>query len=336
MEKNTDTRSMRNIYITIISGFALILTAIFVTFPMKKFLTIHEILSMLLEVPVLIWTVGATSFFFYIVYIKLTKIHSYLNGDGNILQAQKAIIFLPKFIPVSICICVFVASFLASLKMELQLAMLFVTAISAAALLVNTMVFLKVTIHIEDWTKNIPLSKRYPTIGLNRRLFISVILVGVSFALGITSVDVMEFYNGGYYMEIYVNNMILIPLFSGITVYIVILLQKLITNPVKKLSTAMEEISKGEGDLTKRLEVNTRDEIGELVYWFNTFVNNIAEMISGIRTSLETLGNSSSEIEQSSIAQSKALSGQEESVHEMSTNMQEIAVYSDKMARLQG
>ncbi|WP_130903660.1 methyl-accepting chemotaxis protein [Pseudomonas sp. Sample_22] len=48
-----------------------------------------------------------------------------------------------------------------------------------------------------------------------------------------------------------------------------------ITRPLQLLTRVMEDISLGEGDLTRRLQVQSRDEIGQLAAAFNRFVERI-------------------------------------------------------------
>jgi len=48
-----------------------------------------------------------------------------------------------------------------------------------------------------------------------------------------------------------------------------------ITRPLQVLTRVMEDISLGEGDLTRRLQVQSRDEIGQLAAAFNRFVERI-------------------------------------------------------------
>ena len=52
-----------------------------------------------------------------------------------------------------------------------------------------------------------------------------------------------------------------------------------ITRPLQTLTRVMEDISRGEGDLTRRLEVQSRDEIGQLASAFNRFVERIHQSI---------------------------------------------------------
>lgn len=52
-----------------------------------------------------------------------------------------------------------------------------------------------------------------------------------------------------------------------------------ITRPLQMLTRVMEDISLGEGDLTRRLQVQSKDEIGQLATAFNRFVERIHHSI---------------------------------------------------------
>ncbi len=52
-----------------------------------------------------------------------------------------------------------------------------------------------------------------------------------------------------------------------------------ITRPLQVLTGVMEDISLGEGDLTRRLHVHSRDELGQLATAFNRFVERIHQSI---------------------------------------------------------
>ncbi|OYU07724.1 MAG: chemotaxis protein [Pseudomonas sp. PGPPP1] len=61
-----------------------------------------------------------------------------------------------------------------------------------------------------------------------------------------------------------------------------------ITRPLHVLTRVMEDISLGEGDLTRRLQVQSRDELGQLATAFNRFVERIHQSIREV--SLAALG----------------------------------------------
>jgi len=54
---------------------------------------------------------------------------------------------------------------------------------------------------------------------------------------------------------------------------------RFITNSLRQVALAMHEIAQGEGDLTKRLQVASRDEIGLLSENFNTFIARIQDLV---------------------------------------------------------
>ncbi|AFU97825.1 methyl-accepting chemotaxis protein [Simiduia agarivorans] len=60
----------------------------------------------------------------------------------------------------------------------------------------------------------------------------------------------------------------------------------LITHNVQVITESLKDIAQGEGDLTQRLQRKSEDELGDLVHWFNTFIdklhNTIGEVIQVI------------------------------------------------------
>ena len=56
-------------------------------------------------------------------------------------------------------------------------------------------------------------------------------------------------------------------------------MQRMVFKPLGRISNALQEIASGEADLTKRLEVGERNELGEVAYWFNTFVGQLQKIV---------------------------------------------------------
>ena len=57
------------------------------------------------------------------------------------------------------------------------------------------------------------------------------------------------------------------------------LISRSINKPLHNITTAMADIAEGEGDLTKRLQSVSNDEIGEVANGFNTFIEKIQELV---------------------------------------------------------
>lgn len=56
----------------------------------------------------------------------------------------------------------------------------------------------------------------------------------------------------------------------------------LITNNVQVITESLKDIAQGEGDLTQRLQRKSEDELGDLVHWFNTFIDKLHHTIGEV------------------------------------------------------
>lgn len=76
-------------------------------------------------------------------------------------------------------------------------------------------------------------------------------------------------------------------LLMGITVLVVMLLTPIlirnIIKPIKEINSVLTDIAHGDGDLTKRLKVETSDEFGEMGRLFNLFSDKLIGLMKGIR-----------------------------------------------------
>lgn len=60
------------------------------------------------------------------------------------------------------------------------------------------------------------------------------------------------------------------------------LLTQRMLSPVFSMVTRLEDIAQGEADLTKRLEIETSDELGEMARWFNTFADRLQQTFQAV------------------------------------------------------
>ena len=62
---------------------------------------------------------------------------------------------------------------------------------------------------------------------------------------------------------------------------------------IKNVSEGLKDIARGDGDLTRRLPVNSKDEVGQLAQWFNEFLEKMRLIIADIAGNADTLNQSS-------------------------------------------
>ncbi|GHV85497.1 methyl-accepting chemotaxis protein [Spirochaetia bacterium] len=83
---------------------------------------------------------------------------------------------------------------------------------------------------------------------------------------------------------------ILLGIISAIVVAVVIyLVVNAITKPIVKVADTLKDISEGEGDLTKTVELNTKDEVGDLARYFNATLGKIRNLVASIKKQAATL-----------------------------------------------
>ncbi len=61
----------------------------------------------------------------------------------------------------------------------------------------------------------------------------------------------------------------------GVTLLLSTIITRSMLKPIQQVISSLKDISRGEGDLTARLALATKDEIGELAKWFDTFVEKL-------------------------------------------------------------
>ncbi len=69
-----------------------------------------------------------------------------------------------------------------------------------------------------------------------------------------------------------------------------------IVNALLSMKLSFRDVAEGEGDLTKRIQVTGRDEINDLAFWFNTFLEKIQNIILKISEHSVSVENSATEL----------------------------------------
>jgi methyl-accepting chemotaxis protein len=73
---------------------------------------------------------------------------------------------------------------------------------------------------------------------------------------------------------------------TAISTYVLILM---VVDPINEMKKEFIAVAQGEGDLTRKVRIRSKDEIGETGQWFNSFVDKVRDMVSVIRDHSERL-----------------------------------------------
>jgi methyl-accepting chemotaxis protein len=116
----------------------------------------------------------------------------------------------------------------------------------------------------------------------------------------------------------------IIALGVGAGILLAVFISRAITRPVNAAVAGLKDIAHGEGDLTKRLDIASEGEVGELARWFNTFIEKLQGIIREMGGSVETLFASSTEL--------SAISGQmTQSITNVSEKSQTVSTAAEEM-----
>jgi methyl-accepting chemotaxis protein len=82
---------------------------------------------------------------------------------------------------------------------------------------------------------------------------------------------------------------VLLAVFLGVAAFFA----NTIARPVLNATNMLKDVAEGEGDLTRKLDVASSDEIGEMARWFNTFLDKLRAIISEVVANGSTLNSAS-------------------------------------------
>jgi methyl-accepting chemotaxis protein len=110
----------------------------------------------------------------------------------------------------------------------------------------------------------------------------------------------------------------------ALTLLISISIAVIITNSVNQIAESLRDIAQGEGDLTSRLNQDSQDELGELVRWFNVFVEKLHNTIGDVIQVISPLGDVAQQLNSLSSETSRAATEQSHSSGLVSNAMDDM------------
>jgi len=95
--------------------------------------------------------------------------------------------------------------------------------------------------------------------------------------------------------------------------------------PLHTLAVRLQDIAEGEGDLTRRVEVNGRNEIDEVGIWFNVFIGRIEEIVRRVAEHASTLGQAATELASTAHETAEQAAKQQQQAERITTAMNEMS-----------
>ncbi|WP_175746147.1 methyl-accepting chemotaxis protein [Burkholderia ambifaria] len=110
----------------------------------------------------------------------------------------------------------------------------------------------------------------------------------------------------------------------GVALVVIWLVGRAIAAPIRRAATLLSEIASGQGDLTRRMTVESEDEIGQLSDAFNRFVSSLSTLVHRIRAASASIATGSAQIASGNADLSERTEGQSSNLERTASSMEEI------------
>lgn len=104
----------------------------------------------------------------------------------------------------------------------------------------------------------------------------------------------------------------------------IIILNKSVVSPIKYTATLISSLTHGDGDLTKRVNIKSKDELGQLASYINTFISNVQEIIKEVKESTDEVASGTDELSATMEELSTTFASQAKQLSDMAISMDTI------------
>ncbi|HAS6297340.1 TPA: HAMP domain-containing protein [Vibrio vulnificus] len=132
----------------------------------------------------------------------------------------------------------------------------------------------------------------------------------------------------------FVDNVILIGLVAVVisVSFAYWVIQRFVMKPMRQIQVAMRDIAEGEGDLSRRIDISSRDELGELAHSFNQFTSRIHNTIGEVVAATQSVRSDMHLILQSTQQISQFSHGQQQESHTVAAAVNEMQATSQSVS----
>lgn len=119
----------------------------------------------------------------------------------------------------------------------------------------------------------------------------------------------------------------------AICVLLALFFPPLISKPLNLLLYRLQDMARGEGDLTARIHLDRSDELGKVADAFNAFVEKLQHTIQKVNSMAEQVATSSEQLSSISEQSNHSIKEQHKAVEQVATAIHEMSTTVDEIAR---
>ncbi|HAT42737.1 MAG TPA: chemotaxis protein [Rheinheimera sp.] len=122
-------------------------------------------------------------------------------------------------------------------------------------------------------------------------------------------------------------------LILAVTLFAILFSSSLITRPLVDLTHAMRDIASGDGDLTRKIDIDSQDEVGKLAHHFNTFVSKLRGSLVKTQQQAESVQSSSIHLNQVVALTNQEIQHEKAQIDSVSAAVTEMAMTVQEISR---
>lgn len=119
----------------------------------------------------------------------------------------------------------------------------------------------------------------------------------------------------------------------GLCVLLALFFPPLISKPLGLLLERLQDMAKGEGDLTARIHLDRRDELGKVADAFNEFIEKLQRTIQKVNSMAEQVATSSEQLSAISEQSNQSIKEQHQAVEQVATAIHQMSTTVDEIAK---
>ncbi|WP_429081386.1 methyl-accepting chemotaxis protein [Aeromonas bivalvium] len=118
----------------------------------------------------------------------------------------------------------------------------------------------------------------------------------------------------------------------GLALLAMLVIARTITGPIRQMVSLVDDIADGEGDLTKRLEVNSADELGALARGINRFIDKLQGLLGDVQGTAGEVNRHAGDTDRIAGQTDRNLQSHQAEMEQMLTAVQEMSYVSQEVA----
>ena len=122
----------------------------------------------------------------------------------------------------------------------------------------------------------------------------------------------------------FVASVVLAVLAILVAVFVIIVLNASVIRPLDKLVERVNNLTSGDGDLTKRIDIHTKDELGELASHVNTFIENVQRIIKEVKDATDEVASGNNQLAATMEELSTTFDSQAQQISDMVLSMDSL------------